>query len=53
MPLFFILIIGSIVLASTFYLLIAVTIVLVIAVIGSATLTVKAFNRESILISWK
>jgi ABC-2 type transport system permease protein len=53
MPLFFILIIGSIVLASTFYLLIAVTIVLVIAVIGFATLTVKAFNRESILISWK
>ena len=53
MPLFFLLIIGSLELASTFFLLIAITVVLIIAVIGFATLTVKAFNRENILISWK
>jgi ABC-2 type transport system permease protein len=53
MPLFIILIIGSIDYASTFNLLIVVTIVLLFAVIGVARLTIRQFNRESILISWK
>ncbi len=53
MPLFVILIIGSIDLASTFGLLVVVTLVLIFAVIGFAMLTIKQFNRESILISWK
>jgi ABC-2 type transport system permease protein len=53
MPLFVILIIGSLSLASTFDLLIVVTLVLILAVVGFAMLTIKQFNRESILISWK
>ena len=53
MPLFVILIVGSLSLASTFDLLVAVTLVLVLAVVGFAMLTIKQFNRESILISWK
>lgn len=53
LPLFLALIIGSIALASTFYLLIAITVILALAVIGFATLTIRQFNRESILISWK
>ncbi len=53
MPLFIILVIGSLALASTFYLLVFITIILVFAVVGFARLTIKQFNRESILISWK
>jgi ABC-2 type transport system permease protein len=53
MPLFFALIIGTIALASSFYLLIGVSIFLALAVFGFATLTIKQFNRETILISWK
>ena len=53
MPLFLVLIIGSIAFASTFDLLVVLTIVLIGAVIGFARLTIRQFNRESILISWK
>ncbi len=53
MPLFIVLIIGSLAFASTLNLLIVVTVILAIAVIGIARLTIKQFNRESILISWK
>jgi len=53
MPLFLVLIIGSLAFASTFDLLIVLTVILVGAVIGFAWLTIKQFNRESILISWK
>lgn len=53
MPLFLVLIIGSLAFASTFDLLIVLTVILVGAVIGFARLTIKQFNRESILISWK
>jgi ABC-2 type transport system permease protein len=53
MPLFIILIIGSITFASTFDLLIVVTVILAFAVVGFARLTIRQFNRESILISWK
>jgi ABC-2 type transport system permease protein len=53
MPLFLALLVGSLVLASTFDLLIAVTVILAIAVLGFARLTIRQFNRESILISWK
>jgi len=53
MPLFFVLIIGSLTIASTFNLLIAVTIVLAVVVVGVAMLTIRQFNRETILISWK
>lgn len=53
MPLLLILIVGTIALASTYYLLLAVTLIIVAAVVGFARLTIKQFNRESILISWK
>jgi ABC-2 type transport system permease protein len=53
LPLFMILIIGSIAFASTSDLLLAVTLFLVIGVVGFARLTIRQFNRESILISWK
>lgn len=53
MPLFIILVVGSLVFASTFDLLVVVTIILAIAVLGFAKLTIRQFNRESILISWK
>ena len=53
MPLFLVLIIGSLAFASTFDLLVVLTVILVGAVIGFARLTIRQFNRESILISWK
>jgi ABC-2 type transport system permease protein len=53
MPLFIILVIGSLVLASTFDLLVGLTLALIVAVVGFARLTIKRFNRESILVSWK
>lgn len=52
-PLFLLLIIGSVALASTTFFLLIITFVLIVAVVGFATLTVKAFNRENILVSWK
>ncbi|HXQ93021.1 MAG TPA: ABC transporter permease subunit [Nitrososphaerales archaeon] len=53
MPLFFVLVLGSLTLASTSDLLLVLTVILVGAVIGFARLTIRQFNRESILISWK
>jgi ABC-2 type transport system permease protein len=53
MPLFFLMIIGTLILASISDLLIVVTVILIFAVVGFAWLTIKQFNRESILISWK
>jgi len=53
MPLFFVLILGSLTLASTSDLLLILTAILIGAVIGFARLTIRQFNRESILISWK
>lgn len=53
MPLFIVLVIGSISLASTFSLLVLVTVMLAIVVVGVARLTIRQFNRESILVSWK
>jgi ABC-2 type transport system permease protein len=53
MPLFVILILGSFYLAYTYNLLFIVTIAIALAVLGLARLTIRQFNRESILISWK
>lgn len=53
MPLFIVLVVGSIAFASTFSLLVLVTVVLALLVVGIARLTIRQFNRESILVSWK
>ena len=53
MPLFVLLIIGTLTLASISNLLVVITVILIFAVVGFAWLTIKQFNRESILISWK
>jgi ABC-2 type transport system permease protein len=53
MPLFIALIAGSLTLASNFDLVILESVILGVAVLGVARLTIGQFNRESILVSWK
>ena len=53
LPLFFILLVGTILLTSTLPLLVVLTAILIVAVIGFARLTISQFKRESILVSWK
>ena len=53
LPLFFVLIFASFFLTSTLDLLFALTLILVVAIVGFVRLTISQFKRESILVSWK